>query len=114
MARYHGKVGYVTQVETAPGVVVEKPLHEQAYFGDVIRNTRRIKDGAYLNDDLVSNNMFSLVADQYAYDHFFDIRYLRWAGVAWKVSSVEVQRPRLILTIQGVYNGETYSPPDTP
>jgi hypothetical protein len=33
-------------------------------------------------------------------------------GANWKISNVEVHYPRLILTIGGVYNGETASSED--
>ena len=60
-----------------------------------------------MNDDVVLNNRIEIIADQYAYQHFFAIRYVRWMGVLWKVTNVEVKSPRLILTIGGVYNGPT-------
>ena len=47
------------------------------------------------------------MADPYAYDHFFAIKYVKWMGAYWKVTNVEVQRPRLKLTVGGVYNGRT-------
>lgn len=104
MGRFHGVVGYAETVETVPGVSSEV-TKERTYYGDVIRNTRRWESGQNLNDNLNVNNSISIVADAYAYDHFFNIRYVRWMGSLWKVTNVEVQRPRLILTIGGVYNG---------
>ena len=38
--------------------------------------------------------------------HFFAIRYVKWAGTRWKVDDVEVKRPRLKLTLGGVWNGD--------
>ena len=32
------------------------------------------------------------------------MRYVEFMGAKWKISSVEVQYPRLILTVGGVYN----------
>lgn len=104
MGRFHGVVGYTETVETVPGVFSEV-AKERTYYGDVIRNTRRWESGQNLNDNLNVNNSISIVADAYAYEHFFNIRYVRWMGSLWKVTNVEVQRPRLILTIGGVYNG---------
>ena len=63
------------------------------------------ENGSGLNDDLVLNNQLSIVADAYANQHFFAIRYVRWMGALWKITNVEVQRPRLLLTVGGVYNG---------
>lgn len=106
MAKFYGKVGYGETVETAPGVWTEV-FTEVSYFGDVIRNTRQLQSGEKVNDDLSVNNSISIVADAYANEHFFAIRYVEWAGVLWKVTDVEVQRPRLLLRLGGVYNGKT-------
>lgn len=106
MAKYHGKVGFVTFIEKKPGVDVEKPV-EREYFGDVIRNTKRWEQTQQVNDNLQINNQISIIADQYANQNLFSIRYVSWMGVNWKVTSVDVQHPRLILSIGGVYNGST-------
>lgn len=37
---------------------------------------------------------------------FHTMKYVVWMGASWKITSIEVQRPRLLLTIGGVYNGE--------
>lgn len=111
MAKFFGKIGYVENVVTAPGVTDEMPK-EYEYYGDVLRNTRKYESGEHLNDNLNVNNMISIVADAYAYDHFFAMRYIKWMGACWKITNVEVQRPRLILTIGGVYNGITLKSSD--
>lgn len=105
MAKYYGKVGYSDTVETAPGVWRES-IVERDYYGDVLKNSRRWDRGEHQNDNLTVSNRISIVADAYAFEHFFAIRYIWWEGTRWKVSDVEVQRPRLILTIGGVYNGD--------
>lgn len=104
MARFAGKVGYGTPTEGAPGVWTDV-IVERSYFGDVIRNTRKLLEGENLNDDLSVGNSISIVADAYANDHFFAIRYVEWAGVLWTVSNVDVESPRLILRLGEVYNG---------
>lgn len=106
MAKFYGIVGYVATEETSPGVW-EEVQTERDYTGDVLRNTRRWESSGHLNDDLNVNNSISIVADAFAYQHFFAIRYVKWMGASWKVTNVEVQRPRLLLTIGGVYNGES-------
>ena len=106
MAKYHGKVGFVTIQEKTPGVDVEVPV-EREYFGDVYRNTKRWSKGTDINPDLTINNQISIVADQYARDNLYAIRYVSWMGTRWSISNVDVQHPRLILTIGEVYNGPT-------
>lgn len=105
MAKFYGKVGYGGNVETAPGVWTDVITAEVVYMGDVIRNSRQLYDGTKVNDDLTVTNSISIVADAYANEHFFAIRYVEWAGALWDVTDVEVQIPRLILRLGGVYNG---------
>lgn len=108
MAKFHGEVGYGESVETptGSGVWVDQ-ITEFAYYGDVIRNTRALEQKDQLNSDISVGNSISIVADQQAIDHFFKIKYVRWAGVLWTVTSVEVKSPRLILSLGSVYNGPT-------
>lgn len=104
MAKYHGKVGYGVTTETSPGVY-EDVITERLYYGDIVRNSRGLREGEKVNNDLTVGNSISIVADAYANGHFFAIRYVEWAGVLWTVSDVEVQAPRLILKLGEVYNG---------
>lgn len=106
MTKFYGAVGYAETVETSPGVWTER-FTERMYTGDVVRLIKRWENGEGLNDDLTSNNQISILSDPYAVNHFFEIRYVNWMGTNWKVTSVEVQYPRLILFIGGVYNGDT-------
>lgn len=109
MARFSGEVGYATKtVETPPGsgVWVDEII-EQSYFGDVIRDTRSLDFGDKLNPDINVGNSISILADDYAIEHFHNIKYVRWAGVLWTVPNVEVRSPRLILSLGSVYNGPT-------
>lgn len=108
MAKFCGDVGYGESAESPPGSGVWKDnMTKRKYFGDVIRNTRQLQEGERLNNDLTVGNSISIVADAYALQHFFAIRYVVWMGSLWTVTDVEVQRPRLILRLGGVYNGPT-------
>lgn len=104
MNKFYGKIGYADTVETRPGIWEER-IKEQYYYGDVMPNVRRLEQGESINDNVVLNNKISIIADPYANEHFFSIRYVDWMGCFWKVTNVEVQTPRLILTIGDVYNG---------
>ena len=110
MARYCGQIGYSVNEESGnhPGIygAVEAPI-ERTYYGDINRTIRKLENGDGVNDNVVVNNEISIVADPFARDHVFAIRYAKWMGVAWKVTNVEVLYPRLILTFGGRYNGRT-------
>lgn len=104
MAKFYGKIGYAMTKETTPGVWVEE-IVERSYYGDVIRNIRRLQGSENLNDDINVSNEIGIVADAFANQNFHSMRYVEYMGAKWKVSSVEVKYPRLILNIGGVYNG---------
>ena len=104
MARFYGNIGFAIQEETEPGVFTER-YEEKAYKGDVLRNGRRFDAGESINDDLNINNTISVIGNAYLYSHIPFIRYVRWLGSAFKVTSVEIERPRLTLTLGGVFNG---------
>ena len=104
MAKYYGKIGYAVSEETSPGVWEER-IAEREYYGELIKNTRKLANGENLNDDITVANDVSIVADPFAMEHFYQIRYATLYSVKWKVSDVEVKSPRLVLRLGGVYNG---------
>lgn len=105
MAKFYGKIGYANTVETKPGVC-EEQIVERSYYGDLIRNTRRLQSADQVNDDINISNEISIVADPYATNNFHTMRYAVFMGTKWKISNVEVSYPRLTLTLGGVYNGQ--------
>lgn len=102
MAKWFGKIGYAETEETSPGVWKEQ-IVEREYYGDLVRNTRRLQTADKINDDIIVSNELSIVSDPYAMDNFHLIRYAEFMGTKWKISSVEVSYPRLILTLGGLY-----------
>jgi len=106
MARFFGEIGYADSLENPPnsGIWVDD-IVEFSYYGDITRNSMKNETSENLNNDISVGNSISIVADQYAIEHFFSIRYIRWSGVAWTVTNVDVQSPRLILSLGNVYNG---------
>lgn len=104
MAKWFGKIGYGKTVETKPGVWTEQ-ITERQYYGDLIRNSRRLQTVAdKVNDDINISNQLSIVSDPYANENFHSMRYAEFMGAKWKITDVEVQYPRLILTLGGVWN----------
>jgi hypothetical protein len=109
MARFSGVIGYGHSRETVPGVWVDE-ITERKAKGTVIRNSRGLKEGDKVNNDLSVGNSISILGNPYAYENFFAMRYIKWMGSLWVVSNVDVERPRLILRLGGVYNGPTPGP----
>lgn len=107
MAKYSGQIGFATCIEDPAGSGIWKnDVVEKLYRGDILNTTVRNQQGKEINDDVKLTNRFSIVADPFAIFHSNEIVYAEYMGVKWTVSSIEIQRPRLILTIGGAYNGE--------
>ncbi len=104
MAKWYGVIGYDETLETRPGVWVNQ-ITERNYYGDVIRNSRRLQTANQLNDNINISNEISIVADPYANQNFHAMRYVEFMGTKWKIENITVQYPRLILSLGGVYNG---------
>lgn len=107
MAKFYGMIGFAYQQEIRPGVWKDE-ITERGYPGELLRFTRNSQSGANVNDDISLSNQISIIADAYANENLFAIRYVKFMGAPWKVASVEVQYPRLILTVGGVWNGEPH------
>lgn len=107
MSKWYGKIGFAETLETVPGVWKET-ITEKPYRGDVIKNTRILQNGAGVNDNINIGNQISIVADPYADGHIYAMRYAEFKGAKWKITTVDdQQRPRLLLTLGGLYNGQT-------
>lgn len=105
MAKFYGPIGYAETIEKSPGVFKDE-ITVRNYSGDLLSNTSRWSNSSETtNDDLNINNRVSILADPYAYQNFHSMKYVEFMGTKWKIISVEVQYPRLILSIGGVYNG---------
>lgn len=105
MAKFYGAIGFGVQTQTNPGVWREQ-IEQRNYYGELLRNTRRLQSTSNLNDDINVSNEISVIADPYIQHNFHSIRFATFAGAKWKVTNVDVQYPRLILTLGGVWNGE--------
>lgn len=112
MPKFFGPIGFVTPIEdpAGSGIWVEDAT-EKNYRGEVIKNSRSWESAQQLNDNLNIRNSISIVADPYISNKINTIRYVKWLGTYWKVTDVEVQYPRLVLILGGVYNGQTAGTP---
>lgn len=104
MSKWFGKIGYDISEEVEPGIW--SGVSERKYYGDVLRNTKRIQNVSEINDGVSISNQISILADPFAYENFHKMLYVEFMGAKWKITEVEVQYPRLILNVGGAYNGE--------
>lgn len=106
MAKWYGKIGYAVNVESESAGVWTPEITERTYYGELERNNRRLQTNNSINESINISNVISILADPYAVQNFYAIRYVEFMGAKWRVSDVEVQYPRLRLTLGGLYNGE--------
>lgn len=105
MAKFFGPIGFAVPFEARPGVCRDR-IEERDYRGDVTRlSSRWTASPDSTNDDVSLNNQISIVADPFARDHLHSMKYVSYMGTRWKITNIEVQYHRLILTIGGVYSG---------
>lgn len=104
MAKFAGYIGFARQVEEEPGVYIEE-IVEKKYYGDMLSRGRRYNNGNSVNGSLTILNEISIIADPFASENYFNMRYVNVQGVNWVVDSVKIAYPRLILSLGEVYNG---------
>ena len=100
--KFSGRVGIAVERETSPGVF-EETIEPRNCRGDLIRLTRRMNTSSVV-PGLSMGNTFSFIADPYVLDNFLNIRYIEWRGIKWAATSVELQRPRILVTVGGGYH----------
>lgn len=106
MAKTVTAVCYCIPIEIEPGVWEGDNERIIGYPADITRlNSRWSTNTDSTNDNVTLNSQISFVADAFANQYFVYIKYANVYNIKWKVTNVEVQHPRIILTLGGVYNG---------
>ena len=104
MAKCSGVIGYALDVETQPGVWTPD-ITEKNYYGDIVRDNRKIVDNSQINDSLNISNNISVVSNSFMLENMAFMKYITFMKSKWNITSVDIKPPRLILTIGGLYNG---------
>lgn len=111
--KFFGQIGFSQEVETHPGIW-KSVVEEREVYGDVLSNVRRWDASTEtVNDSVTTSNRISVLADRFLCEHIGAMRYIKWNGTIWTIKTVELVRPRAILTLGGVYNGEQADPEET-
>ena len=110
MAKYYGIIGFIKTEEVyednVPTGVFRTQEIERYYSGDIIKNYRRWSDSTEkVNDDVSIDNQFSILADSFITENLSYLKYITYFGAKWKITSVDIQYPRLIINTGGVWNG---------
>lgn len=103
MAKFSGMIGFATQIETSPGIY-EESIVERHYYGDVYRNRIRHLSNSRINPDVDISNEISIIADPFLNQNITAMRYITYMGVKWLIGDIDIDPPRMNLTIGGEYN----------
>ena len=106
MGKFYGEIGFSVIEETKPGIF-NTVMVEKVYYGDVSKKNVRYQNEQQINDNLKITSQISILCDEYLSEHFSDIRYIRWMGKPWKISTIDVDFPRLVLSLGDIYTGKT-------
>lgn len=103
MAKFYGNIGFAEQIEIRPGIWDEQII-ERPYYGDLMRNTYVGQSPTGVNPNITISNNISIVADLYANKNTQYMKYVEFMGAKWQITNIEIQYPRIILTVGGIYN----------
>lgn len=113
MAKCYVEIGFaVTKERTTDDEqpigtgVYDEVITPRNYYAEIVKNIRNTTSDDKVNSDILLNNTFSIIADPYASENYFAMRYVKFRGCKWKVSGIDVQYPRLVINVGGIYNGE--------
>lgn len=103
MAKYYGNIGFITSVETSPGIW-EEEIVDRPYFGDIIKFNSNFQSANKINDDISISNVISIISDPYANENFQHMRYVEFMGTKWHITNANIAYPRIELNLGGMYN----------
>lgn len=109
MAKFSGVIGYQEEVEIAPGIWDTQYLEKPAR-GDILQKNHRWNAMNYstVSSDSISDRI-TIGADDFVMRLCRQkrIRYVKFEGddTRYSVMDAAVDRPRIVLSIGGVFNG---------
>lgn len=104
MGRFAGYLGFVIDEEIKPGVFQPKAV-EKFYKGTTKNIYRRWDQPQEVDDQLTLSEEITVVTNSYLLENIGALRYVVQYGTKWAVKSIHHDRPRLVITLGGEYNG---------
>jgi len=104
MSRFWGSIGISRgPVETAPGVFKQN-IEEVSVTGEM-RQLHLRWPQAGMREGLSAKHVLSVVTPEDSVIDFTEVVYIVWQSRKWSVTSIQYKRPRVELTLGGLYNG---------
>jgi hypothetical protein len=103
MSKFWGPIGINRGFqETGPGIIDN--VIEEVYVKGEIRNVKASWSQQTMNDTLQARHLLSVVTPEDSEIDFNEVVYIVWQGHKWAVTSIQYNRPRVELTLGGLYN----------
>ena len=104
MSKFWGPIGINRgPVQTAPGIL-EVVIEELEVSGEM-RQLQLRWPQARMQEGLSANHVLSIVTPEDSDIDFTEVVYIVWQSRKWSVTSIQYKRPRVELTLGGLYNG---------
>lgn len=104
MTRFRGPIGINRGVvETAPGIFTPY-IDEVVVYGE-IRNVGTRWSQQNASETVKAQHLLSVVTPEDSDIDFNEVVYVYWKRRKWAVTSIKYARPRVDLTLGGLYNG---------
>lgn len=103
MAKFSGVIGFTITSETSPGVWTDN-IVEKSYTGDLNRHYRRWDPSPNKHDDIIFSQDISILQDPYLNSNIQNVIYVKYQGVKWSVRSIDIQYPRVTITLGGEWH----------
>lgn len=104
MSRFRGYIGLNRGTkEIEPGIF--EPVIEEVEVTGEIRHSGPRWSAQGMRDSLSARHVLSTVTPEDKIAEFTEVVYIWWQDRKWSVTEIEYKRPRIELTIGGLYNG---------
>ena len=103
--KWYGEIGFEMQKETTPGVY-DSEFVKRNYYGDTKTLSTRWNTTENLHDDIRLVTKISVMADPFLFEQFPFMKYITFSGHKWTITDIVPNRPRIELTLGGLYNGD--------
>lgn len=104
MTKFRGSIGIKRRsTETSPGVF-EEVIEDIEVTGEM-RNIRARWPNMQQGNGVSLRHFLSIVTPEDSVVDYSEVVYIWWQGRKWSVESIAYERPRVELTLGGLYNG---------
>lgn len=102
--KYSGKIGFAVMKNEGDGIYTEE-IEEKVYYGDLLSSRWNNENNQNsTNTNVRLNNSISVICDKYLSENISVMRYITYKNSKWCINGIEIQPPRIIINIGGIYN----------